>query len=286
LTCPQRILTFFRMQEMSQRPVSAIAALLLTLLLPAEGAAQRPDGRLSGAVVDHKTGQPIAGATVVSLHDGRAVTTDTAGTYKFEKLPSGIVRLLFRATGFPQKGLVVAMAQGEAMERRIEMDSTGEVAAAEAAASAATQSSGPRVQQLARVTIEEAPSLGPRYANFERRKKTGQGQYLVQEDIERSGASNLSDAVRGLRGVTLDCGGGAGCVVRMTRAPMRCMPEYVVDDNVDNTFGPTVPVRDIEAIEVYTGPAEVPGEYAGRNAGCGVVVIWTKSGPARRKKKP
>ena len=87
--------------------------------------------------------------------------------------------------------------------------------------------------------------------------------------------------------MNVECSGGAqGCQIRMVRAPMRCLPEYIVDDNVDNTFGPTVPVRDIEGLEVYTGAADVPGEYAGRNAGCGVIVIWTRSGPPRRPKKP
>ena len=126
--------------------------------------------------------------------------------------------------------------------------------------------------------------MGPRFANFERRRKTGAGQYVVREDIERGGYSTLQDVARGMRGVTVECGGGRGCYIRMVRAPMRCLPEYVIDDNVDNIFGPTMPVRDIEAMEVYTGPADVPGEYAGRNAGCGVIVIWTRSGPIRRKK--
>jgi outer membrane receptor for ferrienterochelin and colicin len=108
---------------------------------------------------------------------------------------------------------------------------------------------------------------------------------VVREEIEKMGANMLSDVVRSMRGVTLDCGGGRGCSIRMVRAPMQCPPEYVVDDNVDNFFGPTVPVRDIEAIEVYTGPSEVPGEYAGRNAGCGVIVIWTRAGPPQRRKK-
>ena len=167
----------------------------------------------------------------------------------------------------------------EAMERRIELDSST-VAAVDAANQAAT--SGQRAQRLAQVTVVDAASLGPRYANFERRRKTGAGQYLVRDDIEKAGSSNLQDAVRAMRGVQLDCGGGNGCTIHMTRAPMRCTPEYVVDDNVDNTFGPDIPVRDIEALEVYTGPSDVPGEYAGRNAGCGVIVIWTRSGPSRQ----
>jgi Carboxypeptidase regulatory-like domain/TonB-dependent Receptor Plug Domain len=266
----------------SPRRLSVALILAATTLTATDTvAAQRASGRLNGAVVDKATGQPVAGAVVVSLLDGKSMTTDTSGSYHFEKLPVGIVRFLVKASGFPQQALIVALAQGEAMERLVEMDST----AAAAAAKAEEAPAGPRPQQLALVKVEEAPSLGPRYANFERRKKTGAGHYLVKEEIERSGASNLQDAVRGLRGVTMDCGGGRGCNIRMVRAPMQCPPEYVVDDFVDNVFGPTIPVRDIEAIEVYTGPADVPGEYAGRNAGCGVIVIWTKSGPARRKKK-
>jgi hypothetical protein len=48
-------------------------------------------------------------------------------------------------------------------------------------------------------------------------------------------------------------------------------------------FGPLVPVRDIQAIEVYTGASDVPGEFAGTNAGCGVIVIWTTNGRASKR---
>jgi hypothetical protein len=33
---------------------------------------------------------------------------------------------------------------------------------------------------------------------------------------------------------------------------------------------------DIEAIEVYRGLAEYPGEFASTDAPCGVVAIWTR----------
>lgn len=178
---------------------------------------------------------------------------------------------------------MVALARGEVLERRVELDSSVAAAIAAAAVPAKTDPTS-RAQTLPMVSVEAAPSMGPRFANFERRRKTGAGQYVVREDIERGGYSTLQDVARGMRGVTVECGGGRGCYIRMVRAPMRCLPEYVIDDNVDNIFGPTMPVRDIEAMEVYTGPADVPGEYAGRNAGCGVIVIWTKSGPIRRKK--
>jgi hypothetical protein len=246
--------------------------------------AQKRDGRLRGTVFDRVTGQPLAGVTVVSLHDGKAMTTDTAGTFLFERLPMGIVRFLIRQSGFPQQALIIALAEGEVMERRIELDSTSAARLADEAQPA--EPSASRGQLLAPVVVSEEASLGVRFASFERRRRTGAGQYLVRADIERVGANRLQDVVRTMRGVNLDCSmGGASCAIRMARAPMRCLPQYIVDDNVDNEFGPTVPVRDIEAIEVYTGPADVPGEYAGRNAGCGVIVIWTRSGPPRAKKK-
>jgi hypothetical protein len=185
---------------------------------------------------------------------------------------------------------MLPFAKGEAMERRVELDSSAAAAAAASATPRASSAGAPTgnaaagAQALPTVAVAAEASRGPRYANFERRRRTGSGQYVVAEEIEKGGFNSLQDIARTLRGVTVSCSGGMGCQIQMTRAPMRCKPEYVVDDNVDNEFGPSVAVRDIEALEFYTGASDVPGEYAGRNAGCGVVVIWTKSGPPRRKK--
>lgn len=269
-------------------PSSLAFAIGFLALSASSAAAQAGSGRLHGVIVDKSVNLPLAVATIVFLGDGRAVTTDSSGSYAFDKLPTGLLRFLVRAKGFPSAGVVMAFAKGDVLERRVELDSS---AAAQQAAvqgapsmSSAQQDSVRRAQPLPLVSVEAAPSRGPRFASFERRQKTGAGHYIVREDIEKGQFSSLQDVARSVRGVTVDCGGGLGCTIRMVRAPMRCTPQYVVDDNVDNYFGPQVPVRDIEALEIYTGPADVPGEYAGRNAGCGVVVIWTRSGPPRRKK--
>jgi hypothetical protein len=138
-------------------------------------------------------------------------------------------------------------------------------------------------QPLPTVPVTTPASRGPRFADFERRQKTGRGQYLTKEQIARGGMNSLHEALRTLRGVNVECGGGGGCFVHMARAPMRCLPEWIIDDRVDSFFGPRTPLQDVEALEVYSGPSDVPGEFAGRNAGCGVIVVWTKSGPPRRK---
>ena len=277
--CPRRHTPYCRPRMVITRPLLPLTVALLACASIA--AAQKPDGRLAGAVIDKSSGAPIAQAVVVFLGDGRLVTTDSTGEFRFDKLPTGVLRFLVRAKGFPSVGMIVALAKSESMQRRVELDSS---AAAALAAAAATSPSTGAAQSLPMVSVEATPSLGPRFANFERRRKTGAGHYIVRDQIEKGGYSSLQDVARTLRGVNVECGGGLGCYIRMARAPMRCLPEYIVDDNVDNNFGPTMPVRDIEAREVYTGPADVPGEYAGRNAGCGVIVIWTRSGPAKRRK--
>lgn len=247
------------------------APLLAALALVASPiAAQKGSARLFGSVVNRATQGTIPGTTIIHAGDGRSVTSDSLGYYLFPDLAAGIVRFTVRAPGYPIATFAVALTNGERMERDIELDSLAARA-------------GDGAQELPAVAVEAPASLGRRYADFERRKMQGRGQYVTRADIEANGASTLQDAVRNLRGVNLDCT-GSECAIRMARAPMRCSPEYVVDERVDNMFGPSVPIRDIEAIEIYTGPSEVPGEFAGRNAGCGVVVIWTRSGPPRKRR--
>jgi hypothetical protein len=182
-----------------------------------------------------------------------------------------LAQLLVRAPNFPAQRISVEMVSGLDLSRPIVMDSTARGRAAAA-------------QTLAPINVTaQAAVLSYRLVSFERRRLNGRGQYLTEADIVQSGAFSVADAVKNMRGVTYECGGGAGCFVRMTRAPSRCLPEYVVDDQVQNDFGPVTPIGDIVGLEVYTGPTDVPGEYAGRNSGCGVVVIWTRSGPSRRR---
>jgi hypothetical protein len=245
--------------------LGAIVAGLLACAAPT-GAQQ---ATMKGRVIDRSSQAGIGRVEIVFLGDRRAVTTDSAGYYLFVALPPGAAQLLIRAASYPETQIIVELHPGQELERTIVLDSTG------------TARGSP--QALPAVLVEDAAPLGRRFADFERRRKTGRGHYLTRADIQRSGASSLQDAVRALRGVTMECGGGGGCFVRMVRAPMQCMPDYVIDTRIDNSFGPSTPIRDIEAIEVYTGPSDVPGEFAGRTAGCGVIVIWTGSGPPRRQ---
>jgi hypothetical protein len=248
-------------------PGAALTVLVAVLLISAVPA-DAQQGSIRGKVVDRSSNAPIARVELVFLGDHRSVVTDSAGRYAFVALPAGAVQLLIRAPSFPATQIIVALAAGEDLDRTIVLDSTA---------------AGRGASQPLPAMIVAAPAVEVRLVDFERRRRVGRGHFLTRAEIERSGAHSLQDAVRPLRGVAVDCGGGTGCAIRMVRAPMRCFPDYIVDRRLDNDFGPSTPIRDVEAVEVYTGPSDVPGEFAGLSAGCGVVVIWTRSGPPRRR---
>jgi hypothetical protein len=244
--------------------------LLVSLWHPHSADAQNADARIRGTVADKTTGLPVTNGEIVYARDSRTVTVDSVGHFILPGLPAGIIRLYIRVPGFPVTTAVVALAKGEELERRFDVDSSAEGRS--------------NAQRLPRVSISAPAPTGARYADFERRRATGLGHYRTAEEIEKGNFNNLQDAVRDMRGVQIDCGGGAGCFIRMARAPMQCLPQYIVDDRPDPVFGPSIAVRDIAALEVYTGPSETPGEYAGVNAGCGVIVIWTRAAPMKYTK--
>jgi hypothetical protein len=224
-------------------------------------------------VTDRSTGNALPQAEIILLSDSRSVLTDSLGDYVFRGLPAGVAGFLVRAPQFPTTTIYVELLAGQALARPVLLDST---AAARAA------------QQLPAIAVTAAAQVQSyRLVDFERRRQLGHGQYRNEVDLVKSGAYTLQDAVIAMRGVDVDCSkttpAGYGCKIHMVRSPTNCQPEYIVDGRVDNEFGPGTPIRDIVALEVYTGPSDVPGEFAGRNSGCGVIAMWTRSGPTRKR---
>jgi Carboxypeptidase regulatory-like domain len=264
----------------SARRTSAVIALaMLTALEPAAGQALPPTRsdngsrvtHLRGRVIDSRSRAAISGAQVILDADGRFVNADSTGTYDFAGIPKGMVDLSVRAPTFKVAHYTLQLIGNGNWVQDIELDSIPvDEHAVRLAAVPVTASGRP---------------FNYRLQGFEIRRQSGRGQYLTDDQIRASGASNIQDAVRDMRGVATDCSGTfyGGCRIRMITAPARCLPVYFVDGQVDNSFGPTTPIRDVIAMEVYTGPADVPGEFAGSNAACGVVALWTRSGPDRRR---
>ena len=263
----------FRLSSPYVRRFITCSVALALLAKPVVAQRANPAATLRGRILDAVSGAPLVGATVAATTTGASVQTDSAGRYRIDGLNVGIHRFLVSAAGYNRGSVSLAFAAREVMERDLELDPVGRTLSAEDSA---------KVQALPTVPVTAPMSAGRRFDDFERRRTTGRGQYLTRAQLEEGRFGTLQDAMRPLRGVRFSCAGST-CLVQMARAPLGCSPDYVVDERVDNMFGPLVPVRDIQAIEVYTGASDVPGEFAGANAGCGVIVIWTTNGRAPKR---
>ena len=251
---------------MGRRLVPTLIGLSLCI---AQSVRAQSSTKLSGRVTDRSSGNGLANAELIRVSDSRSFLTDTLGNYEIRDLSGGVFQFLVRAPQFRAVTIIVELKSGEQLISSVILDS------------AALAQTLPEVAVTA-----EAHAFNYRLVDFERRRLHGYGQYRNEEELVKSGAYTLQDAVISMRGVNVDCSkttpAGAGCKIHMVRSPTNCQPEYIVDSRLDNMFGPTTPIRDIVALEVYTGPSDVPGEFAGHTSGCGVIVIWTRSGPTRK----
>lgn len=258
---------------------TALAVATVISFLGMSPLAAQSSAEFRGRILDAASGRGVANATVAVTTTGASARTDSLGQFRIEGLKPGIHRFLISADGYSRGALSLAFAARERMERDLELEPLG----APAATASGSAGDTAKVQALPTVPVTADPALGRRFADFERRRSTGRGQYRTREELEKGQYYTIQDAMRSMRGVRFNCAGGS-CRAQMVRAPMGCSPEYIVDERTDNSFGPTMPIRDIVGLEVYSGASDVPGEFAGRNSGCGVIVIWTSAGREPRRK--
>lgn len=126
------------------------------------------------------------------------------------------------------------------------------------------------------------------------RKESGLGWYLDREKIERHAFRRITDVlftVPGVRlyetgfgdrepmfaraggwGSLLDRGYGSTCFPRVFLDGMLWSWGEQVPTDIDRLLHPD----EVEAIEVYSSPMEVPGRFGGLGAQCGVIAVWRR----------
>lgn len=121
-------------------------------------------------------------------------------------------------------------------------------------------------------------------SGFNERQATGFGHFITPEEIQRRQPAYFSDLFRTTPGISLVGGGSmGGTQILFRNASIRggtCSPPVYVDGILVNTeFGgleSVVDLRQVAAIEVYTRASNVPSQWGGTNAGCGILLIWTR----------
>jgi hypothetical protein len=233
--------------------------------------------------------QPVAGALVILLDSTgvahRAVLTDALGRYVLSAPAPGSYMLQVRRAGntavATEPFLLVGAATAH-LDLRL----------------------APRVYTLKPVTVVSDAASAPvgMLAGFYQRMARGWGSYITREEIRKRGARQISELLYGRPDVRvirrselqstvrvgtelsrLNVGplslGEDGTPQLAADAPLPCSPMMYVDgvafgraDDVLDQVGPT----DIEGIEIYRRATEVPPEFGGLQARCGVILVWTR----------
>jgi outer membrane receptor for ferrienterochelin and colicin len=189
----------------------------------------------------------------------RNVQISSQGRFVVSTMTPGRHRIELRSIGYRPLVRDFTTAPGQVLELPFPMVFTG--------------------AQLPEIAVEARNSkLLPRFGGFEQRRQTGLGAYITRDEIKARGYMSMGDALRTVTGVRVNCG-AVDCSVHMTRSTAGCYPIYYVDGQLARSFAASTPINDVQGVEVYRGAGELPGEFGGSGAMCGVIVIWTRAAP-------
>jgi hypothetical protein len=218
-------------------------------------------GGIIGRVIDQQSQVPLGGATVSLLGTKLQTATDTGGRFTQAGLAEGTYLLEVRAIGYGVTSWLLRLKEGEVIDYTFEILPLG--------------------LDLDPVIVEGRRSLvGRRFQEFEERRHSGRGIFITEQQIEKSNAASMADLLRAVPGVRLNCRSG-NCTAQMTRGARGiCTADWVVDGMpASMSSSPALPVVGIVGVEIYRNPTEVPAEFLKPDSQCGVIAIWTKSGP-------
>jgi hypothetical protein len=243
---------------MLEHAVSYRCQSLLLLTAIAHLASAQDAARVSGTVRD-TSGRAIA---MVRLSTGPArVVTDSTGRFSLGGLASGSAALTVRRLGFAPLDTTLALVSGRS-------DTVSLVLAT-------------LPHDLPGITVNMDEILRTRLPEFYRHRTVGGGSYFDRRDIDSRHPQLLTDLLRMSPGtrVTTDRSGRGTMRMNRSAGARDCPPDVWIDGvraeglNVDD-----IGVHDVEAVELYRGPAGLPPEFNDRlgRPNCGAIVIWTR----------
>ncbi len=244
-------------------------------LTPNESAAGR--ARLLGSVAPSDSANVRLPDVQVSV-DGTDLTTrtDARGEFRFDSVPDGWYVVSARRPGFAPFSSAMLLRRGAATQLRIRLQ---------------------RVQaELAEVRVEERSPLSIGMIGFEERRKAKIGSFIGPDELEKYTGPTLSgliaNKIPGFDLVPLITNGymsgGFGIASKhyqQMRAGIRqlCFAKVVVNGQRFTSGNRDIPLNidelkpgELVGMEFYRGASEVPTEFSGPDAACGVVIIWTK----------
>ncbi|MDO8500867.1 MAG: carboxypeptidase regulatory-like domain-containing protein [Gemmatimonadaceae bacterium] len=229
---------------------------------------------VSGFVVSD--GRLISGAEVTVVGTPLITHSDANGLFRFPDVAPGQRVIQVRAIGFVAKDFPLDLRGKE--DRRVVL----------------TLPKAP--QQLPDLEIVRSADKPQRYAHtskfdlFFARKAQGIGTFITREEIDKRFKSRTQELLQTIPGVLVRQH-GTQWWIQFQRCGRSKIPgsatagkeSELVEVFVDGQFSPdgtdrleTITPAEIEAIEIYKGPAQLPADARGR--GCGAIYVWLREG--------
>ena len=251
-------------------------------------AAGAQGGSLSGRVFTDSSAVPLVGVEVAIPSAQRTVRTDTRGAFRITGLAPGRYLVLVRMPGYVP------------VTDTVTIDSDTDIAKDYRLTATTTALDSVHV-------IATSPGLSVRMRTFERRRAMGIGSFISPEELRKKEEVTLRFVLARIPSLRFVMYGNAtfvslarGIASRNlpkaipweSRSPEGCWVQIYLDGiriytpvaEVRGSSGSAQPVpnmedfrvRDLEAIEFYSGPAQTPAELGGTGATCGTLVLWTR----------
>ena len=219
-------------------------------------------------MVDDESDAPMETVEVFLLdgsdHVVEEYVTDARGRFSVQVPDGGQYRLRARRLGYePSTSGVFVLAHGQAAlaELRLQVDPV-----------------------LLDPILVEGRNMALSVSGFYEREANGYGQVRTPEDLEAKPPQDVEDLLRGMSGIRIVRPRGTFAIdVLSTRRVRDCRPSVTVDNRIVQRGGgestgwhERFNVREVAALEVYSGQAGLPDMVAGPVSPCGAIVIWTK----------
>lgn len=259
--------------ETSFRFLRMLMPILTVLAGPAVLHGQHRETAQLNVIVVDSAGTPVQNARVDVAGVRTPARTDERGAGRITRVPIGNRIVTVSRLGFATARVAVEFRGDETASRTITLTS-------EAVELAGLSATAPR-------TIQALAQRG-----FYRRQKTGQGAFMSMEQIEQIRPLRTVDLFRRMRGfavtsdrrgfMTLELSRGAASMSVPCESPLIFLDGVLVQARTsdrEDMLSFIIP-ETLAAIEAYSGPATVPAEYNFTGSACGVVLLWTRSGPS------
>jgi hypothetical protein len=240
-------------------------------------ATDHPLTHIAGVVRADSTATPLAAADISLSDVGRAARSDEQGRFRIDSVEIGTHHITLRRIGYEMIDTSIVLDGKSIIEPEFHLR---------------------RSVVLDSVRVM-ATSRDLRLRDFEDNRRLGLGQFMTRADIEQKEGLTMVSLLGGMTGARIVTGthGAAMASTRGQTASLMNQPQdrgpdgklhclsTVYIDNVrifqsahdDHWFDlNTLHPEDIEAIEYYAGPSEMPARYNQLNSLCGVLVVHTR----------